>query len=34
MEIQRASENWIKGLIDAGIIYVGEDDQLHVIEAN
>jgi hypothetical protein len=31
-EIPRASEALIESLIKIGIIYVGEDDQLHVIE--
>lgn len=31
-EIPRASEALIESLIKIGIIYVGEDNQLHVIE--
>ena len=32
IEIQRASEQTVKALIDAGILYVGEDNQIHVTE--
>lgn len=30
--IERASEATIKALIEAGILYIGDDDQLHVVE--
>ena len=32
IEIKRASESTIKALIDKGIIYIGNDDKLHVNE--
>lgn len=32
IEIPRASEKTIKTLIDMGIIYIGNDNQLHVNE--
>lgn len=32
IKIQRASEETIKYLIEVGILYVGEDNQLHVKE--
>lgn len=31
-EIPRADEKVIKALMDKGILYVGDDDQLHVVE--
>lgn len=30
--IDRANEMIVKNLIEMGIIYIGEDNQLHVIE--
>lgn len=30
--IPRASEETIKSLINYGVLYIGEDNQLHVIE--
>lgn len=32
IEIRRANERTIKTLIDMGIIYIGNDNQLHVNE--
>lgn len=32
IEIKRASEKTIKSLIEKGIIYIGNDNQLHVNE--
>ena len=32
IEIKRASEKTIKALIEKGIIYIGNDNQLHVNE--
>ena len=29
---QRATESEIKALIDLGLLYIGEDNQLHVID--
>lgn len=30
--IVRANEMWIARMLDAGILYVGEDNMLHVVE--
>lgn len=30
--IERADENTIKKLIEMGILYIGDDDVLHVVE--
>lgn len=32
INIERADEKTIKKLIELGIIYIGEDDMLHVVE--
>ncbi len=32
IEIQRASESTIKYLLEVGILYVGDDNQIHVTE--
>lgn len=32
IEIKRADEKVIKKLIEIGVIYIGEDNQLHVSE--
>lgn len=30
INIERANEETIKGLIDAGVLYIGEDNKIHV----
>lgn len=32
--IERASENLINYMIAAGILYIGEDNQIHCVEEN
>ena len=32
--IERASENLINAMIAAGILYIGEDNQIHCVEEN
>lgn len=34
IKIERASEETIKQLLEWGIIYIGEDNQIHVTDAD
>ena len=34
LDVPKASEATIQKLIDCGVLYVGEDNQLHVIDVN